>query len=166
MAPKYDHVIFPVPTKTASGEVPTLPTNEDNALVVVEDSAHEDVDNIAEEEELLKGNNNLFLFQIATEPVPELEIAAEREKLQEEGKLPPGDGEVLPPSDDSSGTYYNEGVKETSEMLGDATHIVENDGAETGGNDEAQLTKDLEDRLDVLQSLPSQELASIIKPAQ
>ncbi|ORM41490.1 uncharacterized protein BXIN_2469 [Babesia sp. Xinjiang] len=153
MAPIYEHVIFPVPIPAAPGTMPTLPTNEDNALVIVETSEHDDVDNLAEEEELLK------------QPVPESEIAEEREALQEAGKLPPGDGEITPPPETADDAYYKEGINETGQMFGDATRIVENDGGNAEDDDDAKLEQELINHLETLDALPTLDTESFIKPA-
>ncbi|CDR94926.1 hypothetical protein, conserved [Babesia bigemina] len=144
MVPSYDVFVFPIPSQPEPGTQPRLPTNEENAMTVVEDSQHEDVDNIGEVEQLIR------------EPLPESEIAAERERLQETGELPPGELTVEPPSEDSNGTYYNDGVKETSEILGDTTSNVENDGQGPNEADDEKLKQELEDRLEQLGALSNE----------
>ncbi|EDO06059.1 hypothetical protein BBOV_II000990 [Babesia bovis T2Bo] len=154
IAPKYDYIVFPVPINTDLNHIPTLPTNEENVLLIVDDNTHDDINIIREEEEELK------------EPFPENEMVQERKELQEKGLLPPGDGEVLPPDENSKGKYYNEGVSEASDMFGEATRIVENDGQEPKDTDEEQLMRQLEGRLGTLQNLTSKEAETTIQPIE
>ncbi|GIX65292.1 retiin, putative [Babesia caballi] len=143
MAPKYEHIVFRAPQQAEPGTVRRLPTNEENALIIVEDGANEDTDNIAEVEELLKN------------PIPEAEIEAEREALQESGALPPGKLVVKPPVKDKDGDYYNEGVNETSKIFDGATSTVDDDGAEPLDDEDMQLKHELEDHLAALDNLNS-----------